>query len=125
MDAALRSQPARDGTEYHPTPDCLIAAAIDYVLPALPQEPMIWECAAGDGRLARSITATGRTVLATDLVPRSPDVLLRCFITGSPPLGCPIAMTNPPHSDKLLTPFMARGLQLLDRGQISGLVLLG
>jgi hypothetical protein len=122
--AALRPQPSRDGTEFHPTPDCLIAAAINHVLPTLPQAPTIWECAAGDGRLARAIAATGRTVIATDLTPRSPDVLVRCFITGAVPPGCPLAITNPPHSDKLQTPFMVRGLQLLDRGEISGLTLL-
>jgi hypothetical protein len=40
------------------------------------------------------------------------------------PLGCPIAITNPPHSDRLLNPFLCRGLQLLDSGQIRALVLL-
>jgi hypothetical protein len=122
--AALRPQPARDGSEYWPTPDSLINAAIQHVLPLLPAEPVIWESAAGDGRLARALSVAGRTVIATDLVPRSPTVLLRDFIHGNPPLGCPIAFTNPPHSDELLTPFLVRGLQLLDAGLIAGLVLL-
>jgi hypothetical protein len=122
--AALRPQPARDGTEFWATPDCLIAAAIEHVLPLLSAEPAIWEPAAGDGRLARAISAAGTTVIATDLVPRAPDVLLRDFINGSPPLGQPCVVTNPPHSDALLTPFLVRGLQLLDTGQISGLCLL-
>jgi hypothetical protein len=49
--------------------------------------------------------------------------MMRDFISGAVPLGCPLVVTNPPHGD-LLTPFLVRGLQLLDRQTISALVLL-
>jgi hypothetical protein len=49
---ALRPQPGRDGPDFWPTPPCLTRAFVRHVLPALPPSP-IWECAAGDGRLAK------------------------------------------------------------------------
>jgi hypothetical protein len=79
--AALRPQPARNGTEFHPTPDPLIDALIEYMLSLLPLEPAIWECAAGDGRLASAIAATGRHVVATDIAPRH---LMCCSTISSP-----------------------------------------
>jgi hypothetical protein len=47
----------------------MTSALIDHVLPNL-QNLSIWECAAGDGRLARAIRAANYTVLASDIVPR-------------------------------------------------------
>jgi hypothetical protein len=94
---------------------------IEHVLPLLPAGT-IWECAAGDGRLARAISSTGRHLIATDIAPQHSDVLLRDFLTGAAPLGCPITISNPPF--KLLDSFLGRGLWLLDAGQVSGLVLL-
>ena len=54
QDAALRPQPSRDGADYWPTPASLIGALIPHVLPTLPAGP-VWECAAGDGRLAAAM----------------------------------------------------------------------
>jgi hypothetical protein len=119
--AALRPQPAREGVDWWGTPPDLIDALVHYVLPLLPDSP-VWECAAGDGRLARTIAATGRHVTTTDIAPQHPDVLLCDFLTSPPPLTQPIACTNPPF--RLLDKFIARGLALLDSGQISALVLL-
>jgi hypothetical protein len=81
-----------------------------------------WEAAAGGGHLVRALAPTGRHIIASDRFPQDSSVLLRCFLTGSVPLGAPIAVTNPPYSQ--LDAFLSRGLQLLDTGQISGLVLL-
>ena len=48
----LRAQPERNGSDFRwPTPRCLTRALIEHVLPYLPRAP-IWECAAGDGRVA-------------------------------------------------------------------------
>jgi hypothetical protein len=64
----------------------------------------------------------GRHVLATDLYPRAPDVARLDFLhQASPSPGC-VAVTNPPFNR--LDAFMARGLALLDAGEIAGLVLL-
>jgi hypothetical protein len=122
--AALRSQPARDGTEFHPTPSCLAGALTAYVLPSLPAGP-IWECAAGAGALVHAMRAAGYTVAAaTDLVPRGADIGRLDFLHDEPPADGLVAVTNPPHSAKLLNPFLTRGLRLLDRNRITGLVLL-
>jgi hypothetical protein len=91
------------------------------VLPFLP-EGIIWECAAGDGRMARAIQAAGRTVIATDIVPAHPDVARLDFLRSDPPQPGLLAVTNGPFSNQ--TAFMARGLQLMERGCIAGLVLL-
>ena len=123
--AAYRPQPARDGADFWPTPPCLSRALTQHILPALPLVP-VWECAAGDGRLARTIAMTGRDVIATDLFPQPlfAPIARHDFLHDDPPgaaLGA-CAITNPPGTR--LTEFIARGLQLLDGGQISGLVLL-
>jgi hypothetical protein len=119
-DPALRPQPKRGGADFWPTPACLIEALLQHVLPALPPGP-VWECAAGDGRLARAIEATGRSVLATDKYPQ-PGAGERDFLRQLPPAPGLLAITNPPfHS---IDRFLMRGLYLLDRGGIAGLVLL-
>jgi hypothetical protein len=119
--AALRPQPARSGNDWWPTPGCLTTAFIRYVLPFLP-EGIIWECAAGDGRMARAMQAAGRSVIATDIAPAHPDVAPLDFLRSAPPQAGLLAVTNGPFSNQ--TAFMARGLQLMDRGCIAGLVLL-
>ena len=74
--APLLPQPARTGTDWHPTPPCLILALTRFVLPGLPPGP-VWEPCAGDGRLARAIEAEGRRVIATDIAPRCAVVARR------------------------------------------------
>lgn len=119
--AAQRGQPNRDGPDFWPTPPCLATALVRHVLPDLPPA-QIWECAAGDGRLVRALREVGCNVLASDLYP--PDGRHAVDFLDTPPrwaLGS-IVVTNPPfnQSDEFLT----RGLELLDTGQIAGLVLL-
>jgi hypothetical protein len=120
--AALRPQSKPDPRHLWPTPSCLTWALITHVLPYLPPGP-IWECAAGDGRLAHAMRAVGRIVHASDIVPRGDGIERRDFLREDPPQPGLIAVTNSPFA-KHLTRFMRRGLQLLDHGQIAGLVLL-
>jgi hypothetical protein len=120
--AALRPQSKPDPCHLWPTPPCLTWALVTRVLPYLPPGP-VWECAAGDGRLADAMRAAGRIVLASDILPRGPDIECRDFLHEDPPQLGLIAVTNSPFA-KHLTRFMRRGLQLLDLGQIAGLVLL-
>lgn len=99
-----------------------MSALVRHVLPHLPNGS-VWECAAGDGRLARAIAAEGRQVIATDLYPQDRSAPLD-FLSAEPPpavLGS-IAITNPPFNQT--DEFLMRGLKLLDAGQIAGLVLL-
>jgi hypothetical protein len=113
---------SRDGADFWPTPACLTAALVQFVLPSLPPGP-VWECAAGEGHLARAIAASGRRVVATDLF-SWPTIRRVDFLHDEPPAeahGLP-AITNPPFSH--WDDFLARGLSLLDSRVITGLVLL-
>jgi hypothetical protein len=83
---------------------------------------VIWECAAGDGRLSQALRTAGYTVLASDIEPRCEAVERRDFLRDDPPLTACAAVTNPPFNQ--INQFIARGLQLLDHGLIIGLVLL-
>jgi hypothetical protein len=119
--ASLRPQPRRDGYDLWATPRCLTDALIKHVMPDLPTAA-IWECAAGDGRLAQALRAAGYTVLASDIEPRAEGIERRDFLSGEPPPSSFIAATNPPFC--AIDRFLARGLHLLDNGLIAGLVLL-
>jgi hypothetical protein len=91
------------------------------MLPDLPCEP-IWECAAGDGRLAQAIRGAGYPVIASDIGPRGDGIERRDFLRNDPPRTGLIAITNPPFNE--MDRFIARGLQLLDANRLAGLVLL-
>jgi hypothetical protein len=119
--ASLRPQPKRSGADYWPTPPCLTRALIEHVLPDLPLAPL-WECAAGDGRLASAMRAAGHSVVASDIEPRHVDVEQLDFLHNPPPQAGLIATTNPPFNT--INRFLARGLQLLDCGAVSGVILL-
>ena len=118
---AQRGQPSREGPDFWPTPICLTMALQRFVLPELPPGPL-WEPAAGDGRLVRSMMTTGRRVYASDLYPQDGSEPCDFLIGASPPDPGLIAATNPPFNSS--DAFLARGLQLLDQGRIAGLVLL-
>jgi hypothetical protein len=119
--ASLRPQPRRYGHDFWATPACLTKALIGHVLPNL-QRGAMWECAAGDGRLAQALCGAGYTVLASDVEPRSGGIEQRDFLRDEPPQNGLIAVTNPPFNK--INHFLARGLQLLDGGLIASLVLL-
>lgn len=66
---------------------------VELLLPYIPKEWVIWECAAGRGNLVRTMEEDGRRVLASDI------------ITGhnflkSPPPEYDVIVTNPPYSLK-------------------------
>jgi hypothetical protein len=113
---AARGQPKRTGPDFWPTPDCLIQAAVEHIVPALPDAP-IWECAAGDGRLASALGAA----IATDKFPQDGSLPLDFLTTGPPGRGL-IAFTNPPYHSS--AKFMRRGVELIDSHTLHGLVLL-
>jgi hypothetical protein len=120
--AALRPQPTRDGDDWFPTPPCLIAALIRFVLPEIPGP--VWEPCAGDGRLADVMRDAGRDVIATDLNPRASGIARLNFLTDDPPAEAHgrAIITNEPFRE--LNRCLIRGHQLLDCGFASGLVLL-
>jgi hypothetical protein len=113
---AARGQPDRDGPDFWPTPDSLIRAAREHIVPFLAPGP-IWECACGDGRLGRGIGAE----VMTDKYPQDSSGPLD-FTVDDPPQDDLIAFTNQPFN--AADDFLTRGLELLDAGSIRGLVLL-
>jgi len=121
--AAQRGQPKRDGPDFWPTPDCLISALVEHVIPTLPAGP-IWECAAGDGRLASAIEKAGRRVIMSDLFPQNLTTAHLDFLSNEPPPDArgAIIVTNPPFNKT--DEFLARNLDLFDDGLIAGFVLL-
>jgi len=123
---ARRPQPRRADFDFWPTPPDLAAALIQHVLPLLPPGP-VWECAAGDGHLVDSLTAAGRTVIASDIQRQRPAFIRLDFIKDSPPAESrgAIAITNPPFAGSGIgDSFLARTLELLESGWLSGAVLL-
>src|SRR3954470_11893116 len=92
-DAALRPPPKRHGADVWPTPVALTDALRIHVLPLLP-EGIIWEPAAGDGRLATALRHAGRQVVASDLNSGLD------FLRDEPPTTGRFAaiITNPPFN---------------------------
>jgi hypothetical protein len=64
----------------------------------------------------------GYTVVASDIEPRGEGIERCDFLVDEPPQVGLIAATNPPFNK--INGFLARGLHLLDRRRIAGLVLL-
>jgi hypothetical protein len=119
--ASLRPQPRRNGTDYWPTPPCLIEALVGRVAPTLPTATF-WEMCAGDGRVASALRAAGYRAIASDIDPRGEGIARIDFLHEEPSEPGLIACSNPPNNQ--LTAFITRGLQLLDSDRIAGLVLL-
>lgn len=101
---------ARAASDYYPTEDPL-----SEVLPGLPLldlGPRVWECACGDGRLARVLAASGIQVVATDLLAWG---FGRCGVDflKARRLLAPVIVTNPPFS--LWREFVEHALRLKPR----------
>jgi hypothetical protein len=113
---ALRPQPSRAGErDDWPTPDSLLTALVQHVLPALPGG-LLWEPAIGPGAvLASALRAAGRAVVAS---PIGEDFLT----TTRAPSGCVGVTTNPPFN--ILTEFSQHAVDLLDAGQLQSVTLL-
>jgi hypothetical protein len=102
---------AERGHDLYETP----ATAIRALLRAEPLPPVMWEPAAGRGAIVRELRASGRTVVASDLVAyegADPEIIagvdfLR--VTSAPPEGAAI-VTNPPF--KILNRFVAHAVKL-------------
>lgn len=124
--AALRRAPRRDDLDFWPTPSCLTAALIGWVLPTLPAG-LIWEPASGDGYLVDPLRAAGREVIATDINPQRRDIGRLDYVHDPAPAATrgAVMITNPPFGGSgLLDPFIARTMALLESGHLRAAVLL-
>ncbi len=95
----------------------LLAYADDVGL--FPKSGKIWECAAGQGHVARVLASRGHQVLATDIVRPSTSVYpvgQKDFLSGDAPSGKTLSIvTNPPYgqSSKLIIAFLQRAFELM------------
>jgi len=125
--AARRPAPRRQDMDLWPTPADLRAALIMKVLPVLPSDLTIWECAVGDGALVDALRAAGRDVIASDVVRQRDGFLQLDFLTDRPPAGSrgSLLITNPPFAGSGLgDQFLDRTMVLLDSGHLAGAVFL-
>jgi hypothetical protein len=125
--SARRPTPHREDLDFWPTPRELRVAFIEKVLPTLPPDVPIWECAAGDGAFGDEIAEAGRRVITSDINPQRRGILRLDFLNEEPPAETQgsIAATNPPFGKSgLLYPFLARTMALLDAGWLRGAALL-
>jgi hypothetical protein len=84
--SARRPTPKREDMDFWPTPPELQIALTRYVLELLPDGP-VWECAAGDGRLADALIAAGRQVILSDIDPQRAGIRRLDFLKDDPPPG--------------------------------------
>ena len=79
------------------------------------QRDIIWECACGDGNLAKCLTWNGLYVYATDLRDCGYGYSGVDFLQEKgTPNGCKIILTNPPYS--LANEFILHALEILPEG---------
>lgn len=64
----------------------------------LPAGAAIWECAAGDGAMARDLSASGFRVISSDLVDRGCGAIVRSFYQFRRPPARRV-ITNPPYDE--------------------------
>lgn len=103
----LKRRADLDGPDFFPTPAWATRALIDNE----PFEGEIWECACGDGSMARVLTEAGHIVRATDLYPRGYGENGVDFLASS--READNIVTNPPFN--CAEGFVAQGLKLARR----------
>lgn len=89
-----RTPEVRQERDYFQTPNY----AVDLLVPYLPKYKTVWECAAGDGKIARRLIHHGFSVFSSDIVGDDPIN----FLTDAPLFGYDIIVTNPAFSIKKL-----------------------
>lgn len=76
--------------------------------------PMIWECACGEGHLAREFAAAGYHVYASDLIARGYGYQQDFLTAAAPPLPGFDIITNPPYSKA--AEFVVHALDIIEPG---------
>jgi hypothetical protein len=98
----------------------LVTTFIRYVLPILPHRHIL-DPAAGDNRIIHAVRAAGWESSGSDLYPQDGSAP-RDFLNAPLMVSGAVMVTNPPGS--ALDAFINHGLELIDRGDAAGLVLL-
>ena len=77
--------------------------------------PLIWECACGEGHLAKEFEKAGHKVYATDLIDRGYGYVTDFLSTKAPPVPGFDIVTNPPYSKA--QEFVEHALEILENGR--------
>jgi hypothetical protein len=104
--------------DFYPTPPWATEALLSHINVA---GLRIWECAAGDGRMAKVLEAAGAAVYSTDIAARGYELDAQFDYTGPHPVGLPTfdgVITNPPFGPRatLADAFIRVALRNLGRG---------
>ena len=109
--ASNHTDKEREANDYYATSPI----AIDKLEAAYDIPNNVWECACGEGHLAKRLAELGHSVFATDLVERGCGTTGIDFLaTGVPPFDCECILTNPPY--KYATEFVEHALEILPKG---------
>lgn len=108
--ASNHTDKERENNDYYAT-DPIAVDALDnaYILPH-----RIWECACGEGHLAKRLTELGYDVVATDLIDREYGIGGVDFLHETDIRGCGCILTNPPY--KYAADFVLHALELIPVG---------
>ena len=82
--------------------------------------PTIWECACGEGHLAKEFEAAGYRVFASDLIDRGSGAVMD-FFTATPPDYPFDIVTNPPYTRSV--EFVEHALDVLQTGRKAAMFL--
>ena len=77
--------------------------------------PLIWECACGEGHLAKEFSKAGHYVYATDLINRGYGYVIDFLSTKAPPMPGFDIVTNPPYSKA--QEFVEHALDIIEDGR--------
>lgn len=80
-----------------------------------PLSPLIWECACGEGHLAKEFEKAGHTVYGTDLIDRGYGYQQDFLSTVAPPLPGFDIVTNPPYS--YAAEFVDHAMDIIEDGR--------
>lgn len=117
LGASNHSLTERETNDYYATDPKAIDALVGvYDLPK-----KIWECACGEGHLAKRLTELGYEVEATDLIDRGYGQGGVDFLGELDAHGCDCILTNPPY--KYATEFILHAMRLLPMGGVCAMFL--
>jgi hypothetical protein len=78
---------------------------LDYILPYIPKDRIIWECASGNGNLSNAMSKAGYDVVSTDITGGQDFLRTRDCENSNV-----VILTNPPYS--LKTEFLERAYSM-------------
>lgn len=112
LGASNHTDKEREVNDYYATDP----KAVDALVGAYELPRKIWECACGEGHLAKRLVELGYEVEATDLIDRGYGKGGVNFLCELDAHGCDCILTNPPY--KYATEFILKALELLPIGGV-------